>query len=71
MRSCRNVCINIIVINNIIVDTTEKIGMPPKIVESSLFAWLAMSRVNNKILDYRMITGAQKYSILGKIYSSK
>ena len=57
--------------NNIVVDTTEKIGMPPKIVESSLFAWLAMSRVNNKILDYRMITGAQKYSILGKIYSSK
>ena len=57
--------------NNIVVDTTEKIGLPPKIVESSLFGWLAMSRINNKILDYRMITGAQKSSILGKIYSSK
>ena len=57
--------------NNIIVETTEKIGLPPKIVESCLFAWLAMSKLNNKILDYRMITGAKKTSTLGKIYSFK
>lgn len=63
--------INKIFSNNISVDTTEKIGLPPKIVESSLFAWLAMSRVENTILDYRKVTGAKKASTLGKIYSSK
>ena len=63
--------INKIFSNNITIDTTEKIGLPPKVVESSLFAWLAMSRVENRILDYRKVTGAKKTSILGKIYSSK
>ena len=48
--------------------TTNKISFPPKEVETGLFAWLAMSRINEQLLDYSNITGSKKPSTLGEIY---
>ena len=56
--------------NKIVIDTTDRIGFPPKTVEAGLFAWLAMSRINNQLLDYSSITGSKKPIILGEIYFS-
>ena len=53
----------------VLIDTTESLGFNPKSVEAGLFAWLAMSRINNIELDYTNITGAKKPCILGNIYS--
>ena len=59
---------NKIFLNKVIVDTTNKISFPPKEVETGLFAWLAMSRINEQLLDYSNITGSKKPSTLGEIY---
>ena len=57
--------------DTIIVETTEKINFHPKKIEAGLFAWLAMSRVCNKKLDYTKITGSKKPKIIGEIFSTK
>tara|TARA_B100000767_G_scaffold272056_1_gene298941 strand:+ start:1904 stop:3031 length:1128 start_codon:yes stop_codon:yes gene_type:complete len=62
---------NKIFLNKVIVDTTNKISFPPKEVETGLFAWLAMSRINEQLLDYSNITGSKKPSTLGEIYFPK
>ena len=54
----------------IILDTTNSLGVNPKTVESGLFAWLAMSRVNNLSLDYTKVTGSNTPKTLGTIYTS-
>ena len=54
----------------IILDTTDSLGVNPKTVESGLFAWLAMSRINNLSLDYTNITGSNTPKTLGTIYTS-
>jgi len=51
--------------------TTDILGVNPKTVESGLFAWLAMSKVNNLPLDYTKVTGSNTPKVLGKIYTSK
>ena len=51
------------------INTTKKLGFNPKSVEAGLFAWLAMSRINNIKLDYTNITGAKKPCVLGSIYN--
>ena len=53
----------------VLINTTESLGFNPKSVEAGLFAWLAMSRINNIKLDYTNITGAKKPCVLGNIYS--
>ena len=53
----------------VLINTTKTLGFNPKSIESGLFAWLAMSRVNNIELDYTNVTGAKKPCILGNIYS--
>jgi len=55
----------------IIVETTEKINFHPKKIEAGLFAWLAMSKLCNKKLDYSKITGAKKPEIIGEIFFTK
>ena len=55
---------------HIILDTTDSLGVNPKTVESGLFAWLAMSKVNNLPLDYTKVTGSNTPRTLGKIYTS-
>ena len=55
---------------HIILDTTDSLGVNPKTVESGLFAWLAMSRVNNLSLDYTNVTGSNTPKTLGTIYTS-
>ena len=54
---------------DVLINTTKSLGFNPKSIESGLFAWLAMSRINNIELDYTNITGAKKPCILGNIYS--
>ena len=55
----------------IIISTTNSLGVNPKTVESGLFAWLAMSKMNNIPLDYTKITGSSSPKPLGKIYNPK
>ena len=54
----------------IILATTDILGVNPKTVESGLFAWLAMAKVNNLPLDYTQVTGSNTPRTLGKIYTS-
>ena len=54
--------------NKVVIDTTAGLGVNPKTVETGLFAWLAMSRVNNVILDYTNVTGSNKPLLIGTIY---
>ena len=54
---------------DVLINTTKSLGFNPKSIESGLFAWLAMSRINNIELDYTNITGAKKPCVLGNIYS--
>ena len=58
-----------IISNQIIVKTTGDLNFHPKTIEAGLFAWLAMSKINNTKLDYRNITGSNMPAELGKIYS--
>ena len=55
----------------IIISTTDSLGVNPKTVESGLFAWLAMSKMDNIPLDYTNITGSSSPKTLGKIYNPK
>ncbi len=57
-----------IISNEIIVKTTSDLNFHPKTVEAGLFAWLAMSKIDNQKLDYRNITGSNIPLELGKIY---
>ena len=54
--------------NKVVINTTAGLGVNPKTVETGLFAWLAMSRVNNVILDYTNVTGSNKPLLIGTIY---
>ena len=57
-----------IISDQIIIKTTSDLNLHPKTVEAGLFAWLAMSKINNIKLDYRNITGSNMPTELGKIY---
>tara|TARA_B100000575_G_C23122994_1_gene650130 strand:- start:137 stop:1261 length:1125 start_codon:yes stop_codon:yes gene_type:complete len=57
-----------IISDQIIIKTTSDLNFHPKTVEAGLFAWLAMSKINNIKLDYRNITGSNMPTELGKIY---
>jgi len=54
---------------DVLINTTKSLGFNPKSIESGLFAWLAMSRINNIELNYTNITGAKKPCVLGNIYN--
>lgn len=55
-------------IKPITVESTSKININPKSVESGLFAWLAYKRIKNNKLDYSRITGSKKANTVGIIY---
>ena len=55
-------------IKPITVESTSKININPKSVESGLFAWLAYKRIKNNKLDYSRITGSKKVKTVGIIY---
>lgn len=55
---------------NIDVMTTEQLGLHPDWVEACAFAWLANQTVSNKSANLPDVTGAQRATILGGIYSS-
>lgn len=52
------------------VTTTAVAGVDPDWVEGLLFAWLGWQRLNDKLVDTRKITGAQKPLLLGAIYQA-
>ena len=56
---------------NFKVNTTDFVGVNPKVVESGLFAWLALCRANDIKLDYQNITGSKISKTLGNIYKSR
>jgi anhydro-N-acetylmuramic acid kinase len=47
---------------------TESLGLDPKWVEASLFAWLAKMRWEEKSLDLQSTTGSSRPVMLGAIY---
>lgn len=51
-----------------IVEPTTRFGADPDWVEGLLFAWLARERLNQKPQDTRLITGAKRPVLLGKIF---
>lgn len=53
---------------NIKISTTSELGIDPDFVEAIAFAWLAKSRIEEKVLDTRPITGASAPVILGATY---
>ena len=55
-------------IKAISVESSSKININPKSIESGLFAWLAYQRINNNKLDYSRITGSKKVKTIGIIY---
>lgn len=57
--------------SNILVSTTEDLGLHPDWVEATAFAWLAKQTLANKTGNLPDVTGASRATILGGIYSSK
>jgi len=55
---------------NIAVSTTEQLALHPDWVEACAFAWLAAQTLANKTGNLPEVTGAQKATILGGVYSS-
>lgn len=56
--------------SNIIVTTTDEIGLHPDWVEATAFAWLAKQTLANKTGNLPEVTGAERATILGGVYSS-
>jgi anhydro-N-acetylmuramic acid kinase len=54
--------------NNIAIFNTEDLGLDPKWVEATLFAWLAKMRWEEKSLDLKSTTGSSRPVMLGAIY---
>ena len=54
--------------DNFKISTTQDLGIDPDFVEAIAFAWLAKTRVDEKALDTRLITGASQPVILGTIH---
>lgn len=52
------------------VASTAVAGVDPDWVEGLLFAWLGWQRLQNKLVDTREITGAEKPLLLGAIYQA-
>lgn len=52
------------------VASTADAGVDPDWVEGLLFAWLGWQRLQNKLVDTREITGAEKPLLLGAIYQA-
>jgi len=48
--------------------TSEALGVPPKLVEATAFAWLGKQAIDGKAVDIRQTTGARHNSILGALY---
>lgn len=54
---------------NILVDSTEKLGVHPDWVEAMAFAWLAKQTLEGKPGNVPKVTGARNATILGAIFS--
>lgn len=51
------------------VSTTERLGLPPSLVEAAAFAWLARRRVEGLSGNLPSVTGARRACVLGAIYA--
>ncbi|MCP3898994.1 MAG: anhydro-N-acetylmuramic acid kinase, partial [Desulfobacteraceae bacterium] len=50
------------------VKSSSELGIPPKLVEATAFAWLGKQAVDCQAVDLRRTTGARHNSILGALY---
>jgi anhydro-N-acetylmuramic acid kinase len=50
------------------VETSDRHGLDPQLVEAAAFAWLANQAVDGKACDLRAVTGARGPRVLGAIY---
>ncbi|WP_133127211.1 anhydro-N-acetylmuramic acid kinase [Legionella nagasakiensis] len=55
---------------DLIVDSTQSVGIDPDFIEAMMFAWLAEKTLSQISLDLSGITGANKPVILGAVYYS-
>ena len=54
---------------NIVVDSTQSLGVDPDFLEAMMFAWLADKTLRYIPLDLTRITGAKSPSVLGAVYA--
>jgi anhydro-N-acetylmuramic acid kinase len=52
------------------VETSERHGIDPQLVEAAAFAWFASQAVDGKACDLRSVTGARGPRVLGAIYAA-
>jgi len=52
----------------LLVNSTQSVGVDPDFLEAMMFAWLAEQTLNGVALDLKSITGASKPAVLGAIY---
>ena len=50
------------------IHTTDTLGIPPQLIESVAFAWLACQTIHKRPGNLPSVTGASKQTILGAIY---
>lgn len=55
--------------SNLVLGSTEELGILPDWVEAIAFAWLAKQRVDNKPSNLPVVTGAREAVLLGEIFS--
>jgi anhydro-N-acetylmuramic acid kinase len=53
---------------NYLIESTEKLGIPPDWIEAVAFAWLAKQTLAHNPGNLKSVTGAKRASILGGIY---
>lgn len=57
-------------LGDIIIDTTEKIGLHPQWMEAVAFAWFAKRRLEMLPANLPSVTGAESLTLLGAVYQS-
>ena len=54
---------------NISVNSTEKYGVDADNMEAMIFAWLAHKRIEEEVIELKLVTNAKNNTILGAIYA--
>ena len=57
-------------LKDVSLSTTAVLGLDPDWVEAVAFAWLAMRRIHHLPGNMPSVTGAQRYAVLGGLYSA-
>jgi anhydro-N-acetylmuramic acid kinase len=57
-------------LNDVVIATTDNLGINPQWVEAAAFGWLAMRRIKNLPGNVPAVTGAKRRVLLGGIYGA-